>query len=139
MVESGGGVEVYGSVATTTLRDCVIRRNSAGIFGGGLVVANGGSATLENCEITGNSAGNSAGGVALEYEATLETSDSKIRNNTAPDGADGSVSGSASALLMCCDVELANWTVDGTLAIDDENCSIATEDASWGRLKSRFR
>ncbi len=139
VLESGGGVEVFGSGATATLRNCVIRRNTAGLYAGGMDASLSSHVILENCEITDNGAGSSGGGVNLGSGVVLEAFISTILNNTAPSGPDGVVGSSASATLTCCTIDLAAWNALGTLTIDDANCTVATEPSTWGGVKAIFR
>ena len=74
---SGGGVTV-GSLAT--IRNCIIRNNTAGDGGGGIYTAGGGDLTVENTLIHDNHARYAAGIFHLENVTLL---DSDVFNNVA--------------------------------------------------------
>ena len=139
VLETGGGVEIIGAGALATLRDCVIRRNSASLGAGGLFVGNYGHAILELCAITGNSSDNAGGGVILDFGAVLEAFDTTILDNTAPTAPDGLVGSSASATLTCCIIALDAWRDFGSLVVENDGCPIAAETATLGEVKSLFK
>lgn len=139
VIETGGGVEVIGSTANATLRYCLIRGNSAQIGAGGLYLGNGGRATLDNCTISDNSAGSYGGGVEVGSLGVLTGIQVTVLNNSAPLGPDGVVGSTAIATLTCCDVDLGLWHALGTLTLDNDDCVIATEKATWGEVKALFR
>ena len=137
--ETGGGIEVYGSNNVTTLRNCLIRNNHADLNGGGLILGNYATVILDNCTITGNSAGQAAGGVDVSWYSRLEGEQATIMDNTAPIGPDGGVASFAVAVLTCCEVDPAAWSVTGTFSLDNAGCGVGQEPVSWGEVKSLFR
>ena len=136
--ETGGGVEVQNAGAVAILRGCVITGNSARYGGGGLYVGYDGRAVLESCTISGNSAGEYGGGVVLAFGAHLEATETYIRDNSAPRGPDGDVYADAAAVLTCCDIDLAAWHAAGSLIVDDEDCGVPTQPATWSGVKALF-
>lgn len=139
VIESGGAVEVYGGNAALVLRDCTIRGNTAGTWGGGLSVGNNARATLESCTITENEACGGGGGVEVQWNTTLVATGTTLIGNTAPMGADGAVATGASATLTCCTVDAESWLVMGELIVETEGCGTPNHTASWGEIKSMFR
>ncbi|MCZ7640007.1 MAG: right-handed parallel beta-helix repeat-containing protein [Verrucomicrobia bacterium] len=59
---AGGGIVVFG---TLTMRDCVLRNNTAAGYGGGIVTDRGATCVIQDCTISDNSAGNYGGGTAF--------------------------------------------------------------------------
>lgn len=139
VLETGGGVEVYGPLSSAIFRNCLIEGNSARIGGGGLIVGNGGQVFLFDCTVTGNTALSYGGGVVLDSQAVLQAVSTTIIGNTAGDGADGSISSTAVATLTCCTFDSELWFVNGLLVVDDEGCAVATEGARWGDVKAAYR
>jgi parallel beta-helix repeat protein len=139
VLETGGGLEIYGSGGRVTVRNCEISGNSASIGGGGVFVGNGGQAFLEDCTITVNTAGGYGGGVTVSFNSVLTANQSTILGNNAPIGADGTTATSATATLECCEIDLASWAPDGPLTVINEGCDVATENTTWGSVKSLYR
>lgn len=135
--ETGGGVEVIGSAAQATLRDCVISGNAAGINGAGLWVGGWGRVVLERCTIVENSADEQGAGVFLNG-GFLNAVDSTILDNLAPDLADGVVATGSAATLNCCEFTPEAWGGNGTLTVINDDCDVAEEPASWGDVKALF-
>lgn len=63
----GGAVEFENCLSGTTIRNCLIARNSAGDKAGGIsaYLYSGGSVYIENCTVVSNSAVNAGGGVCV--------------------------------------------------------------------------
>jgi hypothetical protein len=139
VLETGGGVEVFGYTTYATLRRCVIRRNHSDMGDGGLSVTNNGHVIMENCEITGNSADLWGGGVGLGYGTELTAIECTILNNTAPNGPDGDTADSSTATLTCCNIDLAAWNALGTLTIVDDDCDVGNVISTWGDVKALYR
>ena len=87
--DSGGGVTID-HVTGTTVRNCVIRDNGAGAWGGGVFVEAGGGA-IENCVFFDNTAGYYGGGMYVN-DSPLAVTNCTFVGNTVP-GSDPSGGG----------------------------------------------
>lgn len=83
VISVGGAILCQG--ASPTIRQCVIKTNSAGVAGGAVFCSGGGGPTIERCVIAGNAAG-SGGGVAawLDNGPVLESC--LLTGNTGTEG-----------------------------------------------------
>jgi hypothetical protein len=134
-----GGAMVCWDMAAATLEHCLFNGNSASV-GGGLFCWSA-SATLDNCSVNGNQA-STGGGIALASGSSLSAYNTDILNNTAALGADGYIGYESQALLTCCEVDTATFTVEGgSLILDNEDCGgvIKTKTDSWGGMKDAYR
>ncbi len=91
----GGGVLVYGDVATLNVSGGTIDSNSAAL-GGGMFVWSG-SATLSGTQVSNNSASDGGGVCVAEGSATL--SGTQVSNNSASSGSEVSIYHQGSATL----------------------------------------
>jgi hypothetical protein len=133
-----GGFEIYDS-QNIELDHCLITGN-VGKWGGGLYMFDS-SVGMTDCVVTGNSSIlNSAGGMYIWGSSSLHAVNTRIVNNTAPQWADGVLHAGSTGLFTCCELDLSQWFVDGTLIQEDEDCDqTADESLPWGTVKALFR
>lgn len=134
----GGAVDVD-ETATPVFRNCEFRGNSASALGGAFWFR-GGRADLINCSLTLNTAGQRGGGVYLQESSHLVADNTDIRDNEAPSGGeDGWLAAGCGGLLRCCDVDLLHFGYqEGSIVLDNEGCTVATEPTTWGAVKCTY-
>jgi parallel beta-helix repeat protein len=135
----GGGIRLWGVAATFT--DCQILNNDADWGGGVWCLAS--SVSLITCAIEGNSA-NTGGGACLDnYNQTntslLSSYKTTFSNNTAGTGPTGFVEADSKMILQCSVENLVGFAGGGTIILDNEECLVAVENTTWGRLKALYR
>lgn len=79
-----GGIGSHGSWMALT--HCIIARNTAQMYNGGIKSASDSFMSITNCTIFDNSAGQYAGGVYIPDRSSATITNSILRNNTAPLG-----------------------------------------------------
>jgi hypothetical protein len=135
----GGALFLGGS---PTLTACSLRDNAAD-KGGALAclgMQGAGVLTLMECVLDGNEAGFQGGAVWLgpsDGAVHLAAEDTDFGRGAAPIGATGFLQEGCTAFLHCCTTEPGTW-VGGGVTVDDTDCGIAAEPASWGRLKALY-
>ena len=136
--DDGGGLAICDS--SPWLQHCTIDANTSSAFGGGLYIYDWNAGTshpeLVNCSVRGNDS-NAGGGVFVWYDNTFDAFNTDILDNTATYGPDGSVNGDV--YLTCCDVDLAQWSGNATVYLDNSDCEVDAEDMSWSAVKSMYR
>lgn len=136
---SGGALRV--GDADVTVQSCRFEGNTAGTEGGAIYAAywTGPTATLDllDCTLVDNTAGTSGGAIHLLADATLFGWNTDFAGNSAPAGVDGSVAPGGDATLACCLTSPDMWA--GTIALDNSECTVATEKVTWGEVKAIFR
>jgi len=124
---TGAGIACwYGS--SPTIRNCVIRNNTAGDYGGGVSVIDGCSPVIIDCTITGNVAGEMGGGVFLHGWADvantrLTITGCTISDNRANGSSDDGFGGGV-------DIGAANATISGCTISDNSVSSVSGK--AWG-------
>lgn len=136
---SGGGGMFIASGSSLTVKKCVITGNYAKAGGGVSIFTS--NPTFFECEISGNESMFYPGGVEVGTDASFTAIGTRIVTNQAGSGPpDGSVHASGEALLNCCEIEPANWLIEGSLVVDNSDCGpVANELRSWGAVKSLYR
>jgi Right handed beta helix region len=86
---SGGGIYTIG---TTTLTDCLVEDNRAGVDGGGLFVSiNAGTCTLAGSTQVRDNAATFGGGISLQLGTLVIAETCRVTENTAPPGQGGGI------------------------------------------------
>ena len=127
--------------ADVTVEGCLFAGNTAGTEGGAIYCAYwwGPSSTLDlrDCSFTDNTAAVSGGAVHLLPDAVLTGWNTDFTGNAAPVGADGTVEAGGAAALACCLTSVDLWS--GNVTVDNTECAVPSEPASWGGLKALYR
>ena len=92
---------------------------------------------MRDCTFTDNVAGASGGAIWLMSGATLTAWNTDFVGNAAPAGADGALETDAAATLACCLTGAELWA--GEVTLDDTECAVPSEPATWGGLKALYR
>ena len=132
---SGGGLQTLG-YDTVQADYCTFTANTAPRGGG---IMGGCNLILRYCDISENVAGDIGGGISFNGGIHLDAEYSTILGNIAPDVADGLIHWNGTATLRCCEIESSAWHDLTVITIDNEDCQVAVESASWGSLKAQFR
>ena len=132
-----GGAGIYMKIGT--VRDCMIRNNTASSTGGGIHITVGGNAQSINCEITGNTA-SEGGGVWSEANSSLVRC--RVEHNVAVFSGGGvHLRGNGITMISGCTL-VNNESGDNGGAIEVSSCcgastlqvnnSIIAKNLSWG-------
>ncbi|MFQ5592147.1 MAG: right-handed parallel beta-helix repeat-containing protein, partial [Phycisphaerae bacterium] len=95
--ERGGGIFVFFTAANPTIRNCIIRRNTASAKGGGMYAASM-TGLLINCVFTGNWAPD--GGAIFNVNGNMELVNCTFSGNTATHNGGGIYLASPDALVL---------------------------------------
>lgn len=133
-----GAAYVY--EATVSLTACELRDNSTeNGYGGGIRGLSNAIIKMDFCVVENNSAFQ-GGGVYLNFTSNLTATGCRILGNTASsEGPDGYVAADSEALLICCEIDPAAWSGDGSINVVEDGCVIQTEQSTWGRIKAMYR
>ncbi len=122
-INDGGGIYCSGCFPAPTIRDCIIRNNTAQQRGGGLYWYNCDGGIIEDCTVSDNQA-DSGGGIYSESSWPMEIRNCVIIRNTADEHGGGINSYNGN------DVDIVNCLIGANFARYGGGLSFAWSDAS---------
>ena len=137
-IEGGGALELTG--VSGNIDNCSFIDNQTLSGGSGLKLLDCPDLTLSGSTINNNLVfEGSYGGMMILGSSVITLDDCVVGNNQAESPADGYLAADSSVVFRCCELDLTQWQLEGTAVIDNEDCSVANEQHSFGSLKAMFR
>jgi hypothetical protein len=138
-IEMGSVLDLTG--VSGTIAACSFTENETGSGGNGaLRFVDCQDLTLTGSTISFNrSIHGSFGGMVILGSSAVTLEECVVLNNQAESPADGFLGAGSSVVFRCCELDLTQWQLEGTVVIDNENCPVPIDQHSFGSVKAMFR